>query len=199
MVELQWSGGTAAHNGLGGRGGDGHVSNDGGGGGAASIVKVAGTIIGGAGGGGGGGGFGEACGQDGLNANSPTDDVMQVPTGQGLFTGTGGTGGNMVVLVAEEEAAAVGCGPQGTGIGGSSGLGGGQNGSGGHEEGYGGRRGISAVKTDWFDVGTLVSGNTVTGDGYAKVTVTEDRGYWTPGGGGGGIGGFRSFELPHLH
>ena len=188
---------AAAHNGLGGRGGDGHVSNDGGGGGAASIVKVAGTIIGGAGGGGGGGGFGEGtCGQDGLNANSPTDDVMQVPTGQGLFTGTGGTGGNYGCTGGGGGGGGGGCGPQGTGIGGSSGLGGGQNGSGGHEEGYGGRRGISAVKTDWFDVGTLVSGNTVTGDGYAKVTVTEDRGYWTPGGGGGGIGGFRSFELP---
>ena len=50
------------------------------------LLNTAGTIIGGAGGGGGGGGFGEGtCGQDGLNANSPTDDVMQVPTGQPVY------------------------------------------------------------------------------------------------------------------
>ena len=202
-IELGQSGRTyngqaaAAHNGKGGRAGDGHNNNDGGGGGAASIFKYSNTIIGGAGGGGGGGGFGEGtCGQDGRDATSPTDDVMEVQANTNLFTGTGGTGGNYGCTGGGGGGGGGGCGPSGSGIGGTSGQGGGQEGTGGHEEGYGGRRGISAIKVDWFDTGSLVSGNTVTGNGYAKVTTTEDRGRWTSGGGGGGLGGYIQFEIP---
>lgn len=52
---------------------------------------------------------------------------------------------------------------------------------------------MSAVRTTYATLQN--SANTNTGDGYVKVTVSEDRGYWTAGGGGGGAGGFVTFII----
>ena len=186
----------AAHNGGGGRGGDGYGSNDGGGGGAATIVKtVAGNItIIGAGGGGGGGGFGEgSCGQNGRNNNEPGDAVIE--TAESLFTGGGGAGGGYGCTGGGGGGGGGGCGRSGDGLGGASGTGGGAQGSGGHEEGYGGRRGCSALRNDYFESPTVDTNDNIR-TGWVKVTTTEDRGYWTSGAGGGGVGGFVQFTIP---
>ena len=184
----------AAHSGKGGRAGDGHNNNDGGGGGAATILRLqsGNTIIAGAGGGGGGGGFGEGtCGQDGRNNNNPGDSVIE--TSQTLFTGGGSTGGNYGCTGGGGGGGGGGCGRAGDSAGGSPGSGGG--GSGGHEQGYGGRRGVSAMRTNYF-TSVISQGNTNSDNGYAKATVTEDRGYWTSGGGGGGSGGLYIVQIP---
>ncbi|MFZ9728251.1 MAG: tail fiber protein [Candidatus Nanopelagicaceae bacterium] len=182
----------AAHSGKGGRAGDGYGSNDGGGGGAATLVRLSSgnIIIAGAGGGGGGGGYGEGvCGQNGNNAGSPGDAVIE--TTEALFTGGGATGGGYGCTGGGGGGGGGGCARSGDTAGGNPGSGGG--GSGGHEEGYGGQRGLSAVRTTYATLQN--SANTNTGDGYVKVTVSEDRGYWTAGGGGGGAGGFVTFII----
>ena len=185
---------NAAHSGTGGRAGDGYGNNDGGGGGAATVLRLqsGNLIIAGAGGGGGGGGFGEgSCGQNGRNNNEPGDSVIE--TTQSLFTGGGGTGGGYGCTGGGGGGGGGGCGRAGDSAGGSPGSGGG--GSGGHEQGYGGRRGVSAMRTNYF-TSVISQGNTNSDNGYAKATVTEDRGYWTSGGGGGGSGGLYIVQIP---
>ena len=184
---------AAAHTGTGGRAGDGYQTNDGGGGGAASIVRLqsGNVIIAGAGGGGGGGGYGEgSCGQNGRDAGSPGDNVIE--TTQALFTGGGATGGGYGCTGGGGGGGGGGCARAGDTAGGQPGSGGG--GEGGHEEGYGGQRGLSAVRTTYATLQN--SSNTSTGNGYIAITTTEDRGYWTAGAGGGGAGGFVSFIIP---
>ena len=192
-----WNGqAAAAHSGKGGRAGEGYGSNNGGGGGAATILKlVSGNItIAGAGGGGGGGGFGEGtCGQNGQSANSPGNNVIQ--TSQALFTGTGATGGRYGCTGGGGGGGGGGCARNGDTQGGQPGAGGG--GSGGHEQGYGGRRGLSAIRTQYIsNVISQSNSNPAATNGKAKVTVAEERGYWTSGGGGGGSGGFYQVEVP---
>ena len=181
---------AAAHSGKGGRAGNGYGSNDGGGGGAATILRrtTGNTLIAGAGGGGGGGGFGEGvCGQNGRTANSPGNAVIE--TAQNLFTGGGATGGNYGCTGGGGGGGGGGVGRAGDTQGGSPGAGGG--GSGGHEQGYGGRRGLSAVRTDYIsNVISQSTTNPALTNGKAKITVNEERGYWTSGGGGGGSGGY---------
>ena len=187
---------AAAHSGKGGRAGEGYGSNNGGGGGAATILKLqSGNItIAGAGGGGGGGGFGEgSCGQNGQSANSPGNNVIE--TSQALFTGTGATGGRYGCTGGGGGGGGGGCGRNGDTQGGQPGAGGG--GSGGHEQGYGGKRGLSAVRTQYIsDVISQSNSNPAGTNGKAKVTVAEERGYWTSGGGGGGSGGFYQVQIP---
>ena len=187
---------NAAHSGKGGRAGEGYGSNNGGGGGAATILKLqSGNItIAGAGGGGGGGGFGEgSCGQNGQSANSPGNNVIE--TSQALFTGTGATGGRYGCTGGGGGGGGGGCGRNGDTQGGQPGAGGG--GSGGHEQGYGGKRGLSAVRTQYIsDVISQSNSNPAGTNGKAKVTVAEERGYWTSGGGGGGSGGFYQVQIP---
>jgi len=184
---------NAAHSGVGGIAGDGHVNNDGGGGGAASVIKLqsGNVIIAGAGGGGGGGGFGEGtCGQNGNNNTNPGDNVVE--TTQALQTGGGATGGAYGCTGGGGGGGGGGCGRLTDTAGGSAGAGGG--GSGGHEEGFGGIRGVSAIRTDYFNSPTSQS-NTNTGDGYISVTQFENRSYWTSGAGAGSAGGFVRFSL----
>lgn len=185
----------------GGSGGDGYQSNDGGGGGAATVVTGAiGAsiqIVAGAGGGGGGGGAGE--GQCGDNATTnPITDAIQAVT-QSLFSGAGGTGGNYGCTGGGGGGGGGGIGlqsqtgtPQGNPEGQpvaatGGGAGGGGGGTGGHGGGYGGARGLSSYRSDIFDL--IASGNSTTTDGSIVGQVTEDRSYWTSGGGGGGSGG----------
>ena len=186
---------AAAHSGKGGRAGNGYGSNDGGGGGAATVLRrtTGNTIIAGAGGGGGGGGFGEGvCGQNGRSANSPGNTVIE--TTQNLFTGGGSTGGNYGCTGGGGGGGGGGVGRAGDTQGGSPGAGGG--GSGGHEQGYGGRRGLSAVRTDYIsNVISQSNANPAGTNGKAKITVNEERGYWTSGGGGGGSGGYLKCQI----
>jgi len=185
---------NAAHSGVGGIAGDGHVNNDGGGGGAATIIRLqaGNVIIAGAGGGGGGGGFGEgSCGQNGNDNTNPGDNVIE--TTQTLQTGGGATGGAYGCTGGGGGGGGGGCGRITDTAGGQAGAGGG--GSGGHEEGFGGIRGVSAVRTDFFNSPTSQS-NTNTGDGYVTVTQFENRSYWSSGGGAGSVGGFVKFSVP---
>lgn len=190
-----WNGqAAAAHNGKGGRAGEGHESNNGGGGGAASVIRLesGNVIIAGAGGGGGGGAFGEGvCGQNARNAGSPGDSViednvaLESGTGQsgGRYGCTGGGGGGGGGGVGRSTDPAPGGDP-----------GGGGGGDGGHENGLGGRRGLSAIHTDYID-SVISQTNTSTSEGYVNSIVSEDRGYWTSGAGGGGCGGYYVFDL----
>ena len=186
---------AAAHSGKGGRAGNGYGSNDGGGGGAATVLRrtTGNTIIAGAGGGGGGGGFGEGvCGQDGRSANDPGNSVIE--TSQNLFTGTGATGGNYGCTGGGGGGGGGGVGRSTDTQGGNPGAGGG--GSGGHEQGFGGRRGLSAIRTDYISsVISQSNGNPYETNGKAKITVNEERGYWTSGGGGGGSGGYLKVKI----
>ena len=185
--------------GKGGKAGNGYGGNDGGGGGAATIIRLqsGNTMIAGAGGGGGGGGFGEgSCGQNGRSAASPGNNVI-IATGSGssevLESGTGKTGGGYGCTGGGGGGGGGGCSKPGQGAGGTSGAGGG--GTGGHEEGYGGRRGLSAIRSDYFEDPTNEA-NDNSGDGYVTATVTEDRSYWTSGGGGGGAGAQTIVTIP---
>jgi len=183
-----WNGQAAAyHSGKGGIAGEGYGGNNGGGGGAATLLRLqtGNVIIAGAGGGGGGGAYGEGvCGQNGTNAGQPGDSVIE--TSQDLESGTGATGGRYGCTGGGGGGGGGGCARATDTAGGNPGAGGG--GSGGHEQGYGGKRGLSAVNTNYIsDVISQTNNNT--GNGYARATVREDRGYWTSGGGGGGAGG----------
>ena len=51
------------------------------------------------------------------------------------------------------------------------------------------------MRTNYF-TSVISQGNTNSDNGYAKATVTEDRGYWTSGGGGGGSGGLYIVQIP---
>ena len=187
---------AANHSGKGGRAGDGYGSNNGGGGGAATIMRLSSgnVIIAGAGGGGGGGGFGEGvCGQNGQSANTPGNNCIE--TGQQLYTGTGATGGRYGCTGGGGGGGGGGCARASDTAGGQPGAGGG--GSGGHEQGYGGKRGLSAMRTQYFsDVLSQSNSNPAGADGKAKITVNEERGYWTSGGGGGGSGGYYAVQVP---
>jgi len=181
----------------GGIGGAGYASNGGGGGAATIIIGSAGgvtaSILAGVGGGGGGGGTGE--GQCGDNATgNPITDSPQAVT-QPLFSGVGGTGGNYGCTGGGGGGGGGGVGlanqagqPQGPEGGGSAGgAGGGGGGTGGHGGGYGGARGLTSYRSDVFDL--IASGDSSTTNGRIVGQITEDRSYWTSGGGGGGSGG----------
>ena len=112
-----------------------------------------------------------------------------------MFTGTGATGGRYGCTGGGGGGGGGGCARNGDTSGGQPGAGGG--GSGGHEQGYGGRRGLSAVRTQYIsDVISQSNSNPAGTNGKAKVTVAEERGYWTSGGGGGGSGGFYQVQIP---
>jgi hypothetical protein len=184
---------ASATSGIGGAGGDGYDSNDGGGGGAVTVVRLVtgNVILAGAGGGGGGGGFGEGvCGQNGRDNSAPTDNVIE-HNGE-LQTGGGAAGGGYGCTGGGGGGGGGGCGRPTDTAGGQPGSGGG--GEGGHEEGFGGIRGLSAIRTDYFNSPTSQA-NTNTGNGYVSVTTYEDRSYWTSGGGGGAAGGYVRFTL----
>ena len=183
----------AFHSGKGGVAGNGYGSNDGGGGGAASVVRLqqGNVLIAGAGGGGGGGGFGEgSCGQNGRSAASPGNNV--IISSEALESGTGKTGGAYGCTGGGGGGGGGGVSKPGQGAGGTAGAGGG--GSGGHEEGRGGRRGLSAIRSQYFEDPTNES-NTNTGNGYIEAIMVEDQSYWTSGGGGGGCGGQTTVEV----
>ena len=182
--------------GRGGKAGEGYGSNNGGGGGAATTFRaVAGNlIIAGAAGGGGGGGFGEGvCGQNGRANPNPGNTVQE--TTATLFSGNGATGGRYGCTGGGGGGGGGGVSQSGFTAGGQAGAGGG--GSGGHEQGYGGYRGISSVRTDYVtDVISQSTSAPENTDGKAKITVNEERGYWTSGGGGGGSGGYIKVQVP---
>lgn len=185
----------------GGSGGDGNGPNDGGGGGAATVVTGAigasVQIVAGAGGGGGGGGAGEGQCGDNATTNPITDGIQGVTAT--LFSGAGGTGGNYGCTGGGGGGGGGGIGlqsqtgtPQGNPEGQpvaatGGGAGGGGGGTGGHGGGYGGARGLSSYRSDIFDL--IASGNSSYYDGRISGQITEDRSYWTSGGGGGGSGG----------
>ena len=52
------------------------------------------------------------------------------------------------------------------------------------------------MRTNYFTSVTGFQGNTNSDNGYAKATVTEDRGYWTSGGGGGGLVDLFIVQIP---
>ena len=192
-----WNGQAASASGArGGRAGEGYGGNNGGGGGAATVLRRTNgnVVIAGAAGGGGGGGFGEGvCGQNGRNNPNPGNTVVQ--TVQNIFTGTGATGGRYGCTGGGGGGGGGGCAESTYSAGGSPGAGGG--GSGGHEQGYGGYRGVSSVRSDY--ISSVISQSTTAPentDGKAKITVNEERGYWTSGGGGGGSGGFLRAVVP---
>ena len=89
-----------------------------------------------------------------------------------------------------------GVAPTAGGGGGTGGIGGdpqGLGGASGHGGGEGGTSGASAYKSDVVDfVNSSISNS---GDGYVKVTLTEEDAYWSPGGGGGGSGGLITYQI----
>ena len=180
----------------GGSGGSGYASNGGGGAAATVVTGAIGAsvaIVAGAGGGGGGGGTGEGQCGDSATGNATTDGVQ--PTTSPLFSGAGGSGGNYGCTGGGGGGGGGGIGTAGQtgggqgpeGGGGAGGVGGGGGGSGGHGGGYGGARGLSSYRSDIFDL--VSSGDSSDTNGRIVGEITEDRSYWTSGGGGGGSGG----------
>lgn len=185
---------NAASSATGGIGGDGYGDRDGGGGGAGTVLRLqsGNIIIAGAGGGGGGGGFGEGvAGQAGQPAGTPGNNVIE--DAGTLQSGGGATGGGYGCQGGGGGGGGGGVGRITDTAGGAPGAGGG--GSGGHGGGDGGQRGLSAIRSDYFNSPSSQS-NSNGGNGYITVTQTEDRSYWTSGGGGGAAGGYLSFTVP---
>jgi len=162
----------------------------GGSGGGATALKQGASIVAGAGGGGGAGGYDSGygdCGDNGGTNNTPGwGSNAPLATTANLFAGGGSAGGD------------AGCNGGGGGGGGGGiatstytisggGFGGGGGGNAGHGGGYGGGRGMSAYKTDIFELVSETTNNN--GNGYVQTYYEEDRSYWTTGGGGGGAGG----------
>ena len=186
------SGGSGGYGSNGGsKGNPGGSGTYGGSGGGATAAKIGGSIVAGAGGGGGAGGYDpgyNACGDNGTGNNTPGwNSNTPLATTANLFPGGGQNGGN------------AGCNGGGGGGGGGGiatssyvvnggGEGGGGGGGAGHGGGYGGGRGMSAYKSNLFDL--VSSSDTNTGNGYVSYYWEEDRSYWSNGGGGGGAGGY---------
>lgn len=190
-------GGAGFSNAFGGNGGDG-ATDDGGGGGAASIFKVGQTLVAGAGGGGGGGGLqqGSAPYNGGNGEPNATYGDNPSSTSFVLYTGSGDPGKQYGCVGGGGGGGGGGVAPTAGGGGGTGGIGGdpqGLGGASGHGGGEGGTSGASAYKSDVVDfVNSSISNS---GDGYVKVTLTEEDAYWSPGGGGGGSGGLITYQI----
>ena len=184
------TGGSASHSGRGGYGGEGHSDADGGGGGASSILLRGSLIVAGAGGGGGAGATGYDGGAGTTGSGPPVG--LQATTGA-LGSGAGGTGGAYGCVGGGGGGGGGGVAVNGLTFGGSGnggasgGPGGGPAGDGGHGGGGGGLSGVSSYRSDYFSSGSL--GTSGQNDPYARVSVSYNDDYWTPGGGGGGSAG----------